>query len=105
MTNEGLLTDEKTVIESENVKVKLKRKNSMLVIKARDVINNRKIFVEMFNNHYVNIVENSTGVAPTELDTPLDPNFDRDTVEKFLKYSSKIKIKKLAKTNESFTFS
>ena len=99
MTNEVLLTDDKIVIESENVKVKLKGKNSMLVMKARDV------FVEMFNNHYVNIVENSTGVAPTELDTPLDPNFDRDTVENFLKYSSKIKIKKLAKTNESFTFS
>ena len=76
MANKGLLTDDKIVIESENVKIKSKGKNSVLVIKARDVINNKKIFVEMFNNHYVNIVENSTGVAPAELGTLLDPNFE-----------------------------
>ena len=45
----------------------------MLDIKARDVINDEKILVKMFNNHYVNLVENSTGAAPIELGTPLDP--------------------------------
>ena len=88
MANKGWLTDDKIVIESENVKIKSKGKNSMLVIKARDVINNKKIFVEMFNNHYVNIVENSTGVAPAELGTLLDPNF-----EMLLKKSWNIRVK------------
>ena len=40
-----------------------------------DFINDEKILVElveMFDNHYVNILENSTatGVAPIELGTP-----------------------------------
>ena len=48
----------------------------MLDIKVRDVINDEKTLVEMFNNHYVKIVENSTGVVPIEVGTPLDPNLD-----------------------------
>ena len=58
----------------------------MLDIKAGDVINDEKILLGMFNNHYVNIVENSTGVTPIELGTPLDPNVVRDVVEKILKH-------------------
>ena len=108
MTNKGILTDDKIVIESKNdVKIKSKGKHSVLDIKAGDVVHNKGILVEMFNNHYVNIVEDSTGIPPIELGTPLDPKFDRDTVEKILKHgyhSSVIKIKKLAKTNESSTF-
>ena len=61
----------------------------------------------MCDNHDVNIVENSTEVAPIELGTPLDPNLDRDTLEKILKHENHptiTGIKKLAKTYESFTF-
>ena len=39
----------------------------------------------MFNEHYVNIVEKSTGTAPTELGTPSDPSSDRETVREILK--------------------
>ena len=60
----------------------------------------KKVLVETFNNHYVNIVENSTGVSPIVSGTPLDPKLDRDTVEKILKHyenhPSMIKTKKLA---------
>ena len=46
-----------------------------------------EILVEMFNSHYVNIVENFTGASSTiELVTPLDSNLDRNTVEKILKH-------------------
>ena len=62
----------------------------------------------MFNNHYVNIVQNVTRVKPIEIVTPLNPNLDWDTVEKILKHYEEnpriIETKKLAKTNESFTF-
>ena len=62
----------------------------------------------MFNHHYVNIVENSTGVAPSELGTPSDPNLDSKTVEEILKHyenhPSIKEIKKLVKKNETFTF-
>ena len=62
----------------------------------------------MCDNHYVNIVENSTEDAPIELGTPLDPNLDRDTLEKILKHHENhptiIGIKKQAKTYESLAF-
>ena len=75
LTNKVILTDYKIVIESENhVKIKLKGKNFVLDIKAGDVLKDKKIIVRMFNNHYVNIVDNSTGFSPVELGTPLDPN-------------------------------
>ena len=97
------------IIEIENnVKIKLKGKHFVLDIKVGDVINDEETLVEMVNSHYVNIVENSTWVAPIWVGTPLDPNLDWDTVEKILKYyenhSSTIEIKKLVKTNENFTF-
>ena len=46
----------------------------------------------MGNDHYVNIVEKSTGVDPIELGTPLDPNFFRDTVEKILRNENRLSI-------------
>ena len=49
----------------------------------------------------------STGVAPIEFGTPLDPNLDQDTVQKVLKHEnhpSIIESKKLAKTNERCIF-
>ena len=52
-------------------------------------------------------MEKSSGVVPIEFWTKLDPNLDRDTIEKLLKHEnhpSTEEIKKLAKTNESFTF-
>ena len=53
------------IIEIENnVKIKLKGKHFVLDIKVGDVINDEETLVEMVNSHYVNIVENSTGVAP-----------------------------------------
>ena len=69
--------------------------------------NDEEILVEMISNHYVNIVENSTGVAPIEFGTPLDPNLDQDTVQKVLKHEnhpSIIESKKLAKTNKRCIF-
>ena len=90
MTNSGILTDDKIVIESENdVKIKSKVKNSVLDIKPRDFINEEEILVEMLNNHYVNTVENFHGVAQIELGTPLDPNLDQDIVEKILNFYEK----------------
>ena len=54
----------------------MKGKKSVRDIKVGDVINDEEILVEMFNNHSVSITENSTGVAPIELVTPLDRNLE-----------------------------
>ena len=101
MTNKGILPDDKIVIESET-DVRIKSKKKLCVIKdieAGDVINDEEVLVEMFNNHYANIIENSR-VDPIELGTPLDSILDQDPVEKILKHyenhPSIIEIKKLA---------
>ena len=67
--------------------LKLNRKKKiMLDIKAGDVVNDEEILAQIFKNHYVNIVGKSSGVVPIEFWTKLDPNLDRDTIEKLLKH-------------------
>ena len=44
------------------------------IIRTKDVIKDEKILVEMFNKHYVNIVEKTSGIAPKNLGNPLDQN-------------------------------
>ena len=61
----------------------------------------------MFNNHYVNIAKNFNRFNPIERVIPLDPKTEIQ-LNIFLKHkenhTSVIKIKKPAKSNESFTF-
>ena len=58
MTNKGIISDDKIIIESENdVKIELKGRNEIIDVNAGDIINNEETLVEMFNKHYVNIVE------------------------------------------------
>ena len=69
----------------------------MVSIKTNDCIKDKSVLVEMFNNHYVNIVEKTSGIAPESLgDSSLLEN-DGETVNKILKhyenYPSVSKIK------------
>ena len=34
----------------------------------------------MFNKHYINIVEKTSGIAPKDLENPLDPKLDQKTI-------------------------
>ena len=45
------------------------------------LINEEKKLVEIFDDHYINIVETTTGIAPTNLGNPVDPIEDGRTVE------------------------
>ena len=75
MTNKGILTDNKIVIEGNNdVKIKSKGKNLCGIHETKRCYNYRENSCRIISNHYVNLVENSTRVAPIELVTPLDPN-------------------------------
>ena len=38
------------------------------------------ILVEMFYKHYINIVEETSGIAPKNLGNPLDPKLDEKTI-------------------------
>ena len=47
---------------------------NLVSIKAKDEIRAEKILVKMFNNHYINIIEESSGYAPKSIGNPSDPN-------------------------------
>ena len=62
ITNNGTISDEKIMIiaeENQNIKIKIKNTNKLVWIKINDCV-----LVEMFNNHYINIVEKTSGIAP-----------------------------------------
>ena len=62
----------------------------------------------MFNKHYINIVEETSGIAPKNLGNPLYPKLDektiREVVENYLNYHSIIKIKEIVKEKPIFDF-
>ena len=39
----------------------------------------------MFNRHYINIVEKTSRIAPTNLGNPLDPKLDEKTIREIIK--------------------
>ena len=53
----------------------------------------------MFNKHYINIVEKTSGIAPKNLGNPMDPKLDektiREIIESYRNHPSIIKIKKI----------
>ena len=64
MTNKGIRINDNITIEAEiNEEIKIKGKDKDVSIKAKDLIKDEKILVEMFNNHYVNIVEKTSGIT------------------------------------------
>ena len=67
-----------------------------MAIKAKDEIRDEHILVEMFNNHYINIAEKSSGIAPNSIGNPMDPKQDKNTVEKIMQhYKNHPSIKKI----------
>ena len=109
ITNKGTISDENIKIkaeENQNIKIKNKNKNKLVFIKTNDYIKDESVLVEMFNNHYINIVEKTAGITLESLeDSSLSEN-DEETVNKILKHSenhpnvSKIKCNQ----NETLNF-
>ena len=86
ISNKGTLSNDDIIIESAD-DITLKVKNGDLVsIKAKDEIRDEHILVEMFNNHYINIAEKSSGIAPNSIGNPMDPKQDKNTVEKIIQH-------------------
>ena len=80
LTNKGFLTD-------DNISIKV---NDDLVAEKTNLAN-------LFNLHYINIVENTSGVPPVIQENPNNPNEDNTTVKNIIKqyenHSSIINIK------------
>ena len=62
--------------------------------------------MEMFNKHYINNFEKTSGISPKNLGNPLDPKLDEKSVceiiEKYQNHPSFIKIK--SKTVDQLIF-
>ena len=54
-------------------------------IRTMNLIKAEKILVEMFNKHYMNIVEKTSGIVPPKnLGNPLDPKLDEKTIRQII---------------------
>ena len=80
----------------------------MKKLRTKGLIKDGKILVEMFNKHYINIVEKTSGTAPKNLGNPLDPKLDQKTIceiaENYRNHPSIIKIKEIVKEKPIFDF-
>ena len=70
-------------------------------------ISDESELVEIFNDHYVNIVEKTMGNPPVSLGNSSDPGLDRDTVsliiDKFSDHVAVTKIRENYRINEKFS--
>ena len=108
ISNKGTLSNDSIIIESaEDITIKVKN-GDLTSIKAKDEIRDEQVLVEMFNNHYINIVEKSSGNTPKSIGDPLDPKQDSDTVQKIIQHyqnhPSIIRIKNNFTTSKPFDF-
>ena len=108
MTNKGTLTENNIIIEAEqNEKIKLKDGNEF-EIKKSDLIKQENVLVELFNKHYINIVEKTSGKFPSSKGDPQNPSMDRETVKKNLNkykdHESILQIKENVECSEPFDF-
>jgi len=108
ISDKGTLSNDNIIIEApkdSTVNIKGGDKKS---IKAQDEIRDEKILVEMFNNHYINIVEKSSGSAPKSIGDSSNPENDKPTVQKIIdaykNHPSIIKIKESSSNIIPFDF-
>ena len=88
LTNKGTISDENIKIKAEeNIKTKNKNKSKLVSINTNDFIKDESVLVEMLNNHYINIVEKTSGIiAPESVGDSSVPENDEETVNKILKH-------------------
>ena len=104
ITNKDIISDENIKIkaeENQNIKIKNKNRINLVSIKTNDWIKDESALVEMFNNHYINIVEKTSGIAPESLGDL--PENDEKTVNKILKHYENFPSVSKIKCNQNET--
>ena len=85
MSTKGAIVNDNIIIEiEENKDINVKEGKETIHIKEKDIISDEKILVELFNDHYTNIVKNSSGVSPVCLGNPSNPESDSHTVSEII---------------------
>ena len=81
----GIQTNENITIEVEkNEKIEVEDLHEKVDIRTKDLLKDEKILAEMFNKHYINIVEKTSEIAPKNLGNPLDPKLDEKTIREII---------------------
>ena len=80
--------------------MKIKDKHDENSIKTNDLINGEKVLLEMFNYHYINIVQKAAGLVLKYLVNSTLSKNDDETVAKFIKhYGNHATISKIREIN------
>ena len=80
ISSKGTLSDDNIITEAQEDSTVNIKGGYQISLQAKDEIRDEKILVEMFNNHYINIVEKSSGSAPKSIGDSSNPNNDKSTV-------------------------
>ena len=95
--SQGILSNYNIIIEATNGTTVIIKGGNLVSIKAKDEMRDEKILVEMFNNHYINIVKKSSVSDSKSIGNPSDPDHDKCTVQNIIQcyknHPSIIKIK------------
>ena len=107
MTNKSAISNENIIIKTqEEEKIKVKDLKNEPHIDANELIKEDKILVELFNNHYINIMEKTSGLAPNCNGNLENPNLDKSTVFDIInKYKDHLRITKIKDLGINKTFS
>ena len=81
-----MLPIDNITIAAQNDTVVNAKGDSLVSIKAKDEIRDKKILHEMFNNHYIIIVENSSGSTPKSTRNPSNPVHDKWKMQDISQY-------------------
>ena len=107
--NKDPASNENIIIKAQNEEIiKAKDSKNELHIDANKLIKDDKILVELFYNHYINIVEKISGLAPNCIGNPENPRLDKsavlDIINKYKDHPSITKIKDLSINKTAFEF-
>ena len=95
-----------TIGVEKNKQVEVKGSHEKVDIRTKDPIKDEKILVEMFNKHYINIVEKTSGIVSKNIGKRFNPKIDEKTIheiiENYRNHSSIIKRKELVKEKPIF---
>ena len=86
LTNKGIVCSDVIILEENG-----------------ELISDESKLVDIFNNHYINIVESTTGTPPTSLGNPSDPNRDKETVQEIIEKFSDHPIVKIRENMSSMS--
>ena len=107
VSKKGAISIENIIIKAQKEeKIKVKGLENEIHIYGNELIKDDKTLVELFNNHYINIVEKTSGLAPNCIGNPENANLDKSTIldiiNKYKDHPSINKIKELGINKTSF---